>query len=320
MKKPLSIIGPAAVALLFTLSFVTEAIAIDVYQFLVQYKNGRVAEKISTQSTENYKNCYEGYVANIVLLKKAKYSLQSFAQTFGRKNYHRLMTGHFGFGLEEKIILDRNRGGFDVNPQALPPPDGKSKALAKELNRILYSDRQKDDGDTIDPSTLPNPELLPPLGDDPEYLAKGSPEGKGFGLPVSPHPDSPEESDEKERYSAGIDVHRFLAEYINGKTVEKATAQLPEEYRRRYKGYVKKVTSLGKETYTAKKFKKTFGEKNYSLLIQGLFGKDETDIVMDNRIRRGIAPHPRALPAVSASKKSIQLAQKRKGLAKIQKP
>ena len=318
MKKPLSLIGPAAVTLLLTLSIVTEALAIDVYHLLVQYKNGRVAEKISTQSEENYKNCYEGYVANVVLLNKKEYSLQRFDQTFGRKNYHRLMTGHFGFGLEEQIIFGRNNSGLDVNPRALPPPDRKSKALAKKLDKIIHGGHQAGDSNPLVESLLPNPGPLPAQGDDPDSLAKWSPQEEGMDLPVEPHPKSPKESDEKESYGPKIDVYRFLAEYINGGTVEKVSARLPEEYHKQYRGYVRKVASLGKKTYSVRGFKKTFGGKNYNLLIQGLFGKDDMDIVMENRMRRGIAPQASALPA--SSKESIQLAQRLKELTEIQNP
>jgi hypothetical protein len=316
LKKPLSMIGLAAVTLLLALSIVTEALAIDVYHLLVQYKNGRVAEKISTQSVENYKNCYEGYVANVVLLNKKEYSLQRFDQTFGRKNYHRLMTGHFGFGLEEQIIFGRNNSGFDVNPRALPPPDRKSKALAKKLERIIHGGHQTGDSNSLGESLLPNPGPLPAQGDDPDSLAKWSPQEEGMDLPVEPHPKNPKESDEKESYGPKIDVYRFLAEYINGGMVEKASTQLPEEYHKQYKGYVRKVASLGKETYTVREFKETFGGGNYDLLIQGLFGKDDTDIVMENRIKRGIAPRPDVLPA--PSEKSIKLAHKLKKLTENQ--
>ncbi|MBL7204181.1 MAG: hypothetical protein ISS63_07610 [Desulfobacteraceae bacterium] len=308
MKKPLSMIGLAAITLLLTLSIITEALAIDVYHFLVQYKNGRIVEKITTYSEENYKNYYEGYVANVVLLNKKEYSLQRFIQTFGQKNYRRFMTGHFGLGLEEQIIFHRNAGGLDVDPLALPPPDKKSKALAKKFDRILHGDHQAGDTNQLDKSTLPNPAPLPAQGDDPDSLANWPLQGEGVDLPVDLHPESPKESDEKESYAAKIDVYRFLVEYINGRTVEKASTQLPEEYHKHYKGYVRKVAPLGKETYTVREFKETFGEKNYNLLIQGLFGKDDTDIVMENRIKRGIAPHPSVLPA--PSKKSNKLAKK----------
>ena len=318
MKKPLSMIGLAAITLLFTLSIITEAFAINVYHFLVQYKNGRIVEKITTHSEENYKNYYKGYVANLVLLNKKEYSLLRFIQTFGQKNYHRLMTGHFGFGLEEQIIFGRNGGGLDVDPYALPPPDRKSKALAKKLDRIIHGGHQAGDPDPLGKSLLPNPGPLPARGDDPDSLAHGSLQEEGIDLPVDPHPESPKESDEKERYGPKIDVYRFLAEYINGGTVEKASTQLPEEYHKQYKGYVRKVASLGKETYTVREFKETFGKKNYNLLIQGLFGKDDTDIVMENRMRRGIAPQASALPA--SSKESIQLAQRLKELTEIQNP
>lgn len=316
MKKPSSMIGPAAITLLLTLSIITEALAIDVYHFLVQYKNGRIVEKIATHSEENYKNYYEGYVANVVLLNKKEYSLQRFIQTFGQKNYHRLMTGYFGFGLEEKIIFHRNAGGLEVNPLALPPPDKKSKALAKKFDRILHGDHQAGDINELDKSSLPNPGPLSAQGDEPDSLANSSLQEEGVDLPVDLHPESPKESDENEIYSAKIDVYRFLAEYINGRTVEKVSTQLPEEYHEHYKGYVRKVASLGKETYTVREFKKTFGEKNYNLLIQGLFGKDDTDIVMENRIKRGIAPHPSVLSA--PSKKSIKLAKKLKKLIEDQ--
>ncbi len=316
MKKPLSMIGLAAITLLLSLTIMTQALAIDVYHCLVKYKNGRIAEKITLYSEENYKNRYEGYVANVVLLNKKEYSLQQFIQTFGQKNYHRLMTGHFGFGLEEKIIFHRNAGGLDVNPLALPPPDKKSKALAKKLDRIIHGDHQAADTKQLDKSLLRNQGPLPAQGDDPDSLANGSLQEEGVDLPGDLHPESPKESDVKESYRAKIDVYRFLAEYINGRTIEKASTQLPEEYHNHYKGYVRKVASLGKETYTVKEFKKTFGEKNYNLLIQGLFGKDDADIVMENRIKRGLAPQPSALP--DPSKKSIMLAKKLKNLVENQ--
>ena len=316
MKKPLAMIGLVVITLLLALSVITEALAIDVYHFLVQYKNGRVAEKFSTQSGENYKNCYEGYVAKVALLKKMKFSLQEFSQTFGPRSYHKLMMGHFGFGPEEQIIFHRNAGGLGVNPLALPPPGKNSNALAKELDRILNGANRKGDGNPADKFTLANPDLLPSQGDEPGSLANWSLREKDIDLPADPHPESPKESDEKESYGPKIDVYRFLAEYINGGTVEKVSTQLPEEYLKQYGGYVRKVASLGKETYTERGFKKTFGEKNYNLLIQGLFGKDDTDIVMENRIRRGIAPQASVLP-ISSKKKSIQLAQRLKELTEI---
>ena len=308
MKKPLSMTGLAAITLLLTLSIITEALAIDVYHFLVQYKNGRIVEKISTHSEKYYKNYYEGYVANVALLNKKEYSLQQFIQTFGQKNYHKFMTGYFGFGLEEQIIFHRNAGGLDVNPLALPPPDKMSKALAKKLDRILQGNHQTVDISQLDKSSLPNPGPLSGQGDEPNSLANSSLQEEGVDLPVDLHPESPKESDENEIYGAKIDVYRFLAEYINGRTVKKVSTQLPEEYHEHYKGYVRKVASLGKETYTVREFKKTFGEKNYNLLIQGLFGKDDTDIVMENRMKRGIAPNPNVLPA--PSKKSNKLVKK----------
>ncbi len=311
-------IGPAVITLLLALSLITEALAIDVYHFLVQYKNGRVAEKFSTVSGEDYKNCYEGYVANVVVLEKKEFSLQEFSQTFGPRNYHRLMMGHFGFGPEEQIIFHRNAGGLDVNPLALPPHDKKSKVLAKELERILNGEPQEGKGAPGDKSTLANPDLLPSQRDEPDSLANWSLREKNIDLPADPHPENPKESDEKESYGPKIDVYRFLAEYINGGTVEKVSTQLPEDYLKQYKGYVRKVASLGKKTYTERGFKKTFGEKNYNLLIQGLFGKDDTDIVMENRMRRGIAPRASALPA--SSKESIQLARRLKKLTETQNP
>jgi len=163
---------------------------------------------------------------------------------------------------------------------------------------------------------LPNQGPLPAQGDDPDSLANWSLQEEGVDLPVDLHPESPIESDEKEIYAAKIDIYRFLAEYINGRTVEKISTRFPEEYPKHYKGYVRKVASLGRETYTVREFKETFGEKNYNLLIQGLFGKDDVDLVMENRIKRGIAPHPSVLP--SPSKKSIKLAKKLKKLIENQ--
>ena len=175
MNKPLAMIELAAIAFLFTLSMLPEALAIDVYHFLVQYKNGRVAEKIATHSEKSYKDFFEGYVANVALLDKQEYSLHQFIQTFGEKNYHRFMTGYFGFGLEEEIIFQRNAGGLGVNPRALPPPDKKSKMLAKELDRILQGNRQADVADPLDQSAQPN--RVPPLpgqSNDSGFLANCS--------------------------------------------------------------------------------------------------------------------------------------------------
>ena len=308
MKKASSIIGPAAILLLLTLGFITEALAINIYHFLVQYKNGRIAEKISTHSAKNYKSCYEGYVEKVVLLNKKEYSLQQFIQTFGPRNYHLFMSGHFGCGLEEEIIFSRNAGGLGVNPLALPPPDGESKLLAKKLDRILHGDHEETDTHPLDKSTLSNPGSLSAQGNEPDSMAEGSLQEGGIDLPVDLPLESPMESDEKEILSVKIDIYRFIAEYINGGTVEKVSTRLPEEYHKLYRGYVRKIVSSGKETYTVKEFKKKFGEKNFNLLIQGLFGKDDTDLVMENRIKRGIAPHPSALPV--PSKKTITLAKK----------
>ena len=316
LKKPLLMIGLAGVILLLTLSIFTEALAIDVYHYLVQYKNGRIVEKIVTHSEEDYKNQCEGYVAKIELLNKKKYSLQRFIQAFGRDNYHRLMTGCFGFGLEEKIILQRNAGGLNVNPLALPPPDERSKVLAKKLDRILNGGHQAGDTDQLDESTLPHPSPLATQGDDSDFMVHWSLQDEDINLPVDLCRISPEETDERESYGVKIDIYRFLAEYINGRTVEKTSAQLPEEYHEHYKGYVRKVASLERKTYTVREFKKTYGGKNFNLLIQGLFGKDDIDIVMENRIRRGIAPYPGVLPA--PSKKSIKLARKLKKLTEDQ--
>jgi len=300
LKKPLAITGLAVIALLIGLSIIPDVHAIDVYHFLVQYKNGRVAEKIATHSGENYKNFFEGYVENVVLLNKKEYSLQKFVQTFGEENYHRFMTGYFGFGLEEKIIFNRNARGLHVNPLALPPPDKQSETLAKKLDGILHGGNHADDTGYLNKSTLPD--SAPPLTaqrHDPGFSANGSLKEGELDLPVDIHPESPKESDGKESYGAKIDIYRFLAEYINGRTVEKISTQSPAQYHQQFKGYVRKVELIEKETYTVRKFKETFGGKSYNLLIQGLFGKDDTDMVMENRIKRGIAPDPGVLPAPS---------------------
>ena len=276
----------------------TEALPIDVYHFLVQYQNGRIAEKIAVHSAVNYRNSYQGYVANVVLLNRREYSLQEFIQEFGLKNYYRYMTGYFGFGLEERIMFDRNMGGLDADPHALPPPDGRSEALAKRLKKILHGEEK--------PPCNPDQEEATPLltrvsltsrMEEPETLHIWSLREEGVDLPSEPIPACPEESDERRVRQVAIEVYRFLAEYINGTKVEKTTTQPPDQYQKRYKGYVKRVALLGKESYTARKFKETFGEKNYNLLVQGLFGRDDTDVVMDNRISRGLPPYPDALPA-----------------------
>ncbi len=300
MKRPLAIITLTAITILFTLSVIPEAIAIDVYHFLVQYKNGRVAEKIATHSEKHYKDSFDGYVAKVAFLGKKEYSLHEFIRTFGKKNYYRLMTGYFGFGLEEKIISQRNAGGLGVNPLALPPPDNRSKILAKKLDGILQSSRQEEVPDPLDQSTLSKPAPpLPAKCEDSGFLANCSlPEG-GVKLPVDLRSGGPKESDEKENYGPEIIVYRFSVEYMNGRTVEKVSTQLPEEYHRYYKGYVRGTALIERKAYSVKEFKKAFGEKNRVLLIQGLFGKDDIDIIMENRMKRGLAPDLSVLPATS---------------------
>lgn len=299
MKKLLSPIGSAAIAILLLLSITPEAFAIDVYHFLVQYKNGRVAEKITTHSEKAYKTFSEGYVENVVLLNKKEYSLHEFIQTFGDKNYDRFMTGCFGFGLEEQIISQRNTGGLHANPLALPSPDRKSKALEKAFAGMLNRDDQKPKINYLKRPLSPNADSLQPKGADSDFPVDWSLQKGGIDLAADLRQKSPQEADDKEGFGPKIQIYRFLAEFINGRTVEKVSAQLPETYCRQFKGYVRRAALTGRETYTMREFKKTFGEKSCHLLIQGLFGKDDTDLVMENRIKRGLAPDPGVLPAPS---------------------
>ncbi len=308
LKKPLLMIGLTAIAFLFTPAILSESLAIDVYHFLVQYKNGRIAEKVSLHSEENYKEFSEGYVADLVLLDKKNFSLHQFIEAFGEKNYYRFMIGEFGVGLEEQIIFLRNARGLGVNPQALPSPDKRSKELEKEFARMIQGGDQEDMGDSkndavssaaTNKTRQPDSPILvslPQKNDGPEvpsdWLAKDIDPASHLRL------SNPLESDQKED-EIKIVINRFLAEFINGSTVEKVSTQSPETYRKQFKDYVRRVALIEKESYTIKAFKKAFGENSYQLLSQGCFGKDDVDMVMENRIKRGMEPHPSVLPAPS---------------------
>ncbi|HKI49415.1 MAG TPA: hypothetical protein VKA69_08805, partial [Desulfobacteria bacterium] len=81
--------------------------AIDVYHFLVEYKNGRIVERIFPESPESYQIAFKGYVIKTKLIEKRDYSVDGFIQTFGEASHERLMAGYFGFGMEEEIMFNR---------------------------------------------------------------------------------------------------------------------------------------------------------------------------------------------------------------------
>ena len=94
-----------------------------------------------------------------------------------------------------------------------------------------------------------------------------------------------------------IDVYRFLVQYINGKVVEKTATITPEQYRKRYPGYVTKTALAQKKSYSEGQFKKVFGKKAHSLLVQGNFGVGDVEMVMQSRTERGMPPRKNVLPA-----------------------
>ena len=107
----------------------SRAWAIDVYHFLVEFKNGRAVERISAESPESYEHLFESYVSKTKLIEKREYSVNEFIQTFGEDPYEDLMAGYFGFGVEEEIIFNRQTQGLEFNADALPPPDETSIRL-----------------------------------------------------------------------------------------------------------------------------------------------------------------------------------------------
>jgi hypothetical protein len=117
-------------ALFYLLAFWTapEVGAIDVYSFVVQFKNGMTVDRISSQSPENYMNYFQGYVEKVELLRKKHYSVNQFIEDFGEEHFQLLLRGLFfvksnGEGLvkseEEQIMFERMTNGKGPDPGAL---------------------------------------------------------------------------------------------------------------------------------------------------------------------------------------------------------
>jgi hypothetical protein len=303
------------VLLLFASGQFSRAWAIDVYHFLVKYKNGRVAEKIYPEPPEDYEHQFKDYVSKTRLIEKREYSVDGFIKTFGEEKYERLMTGYFGFGLEEEIIFNRQTQGLGFDSGALPPPDETSSKLLEiwngmERKELLAESLKKAKTPQGDGPQEPQPETpkkitssraaVPKKSEkDGDRAARPLPEGaqtitlkteekrknEAEGPPSSPPPEG-----EK------IDVYRFLVQYINGKTVEKTATMTPEQYTSRYPGYVTKTAMVDKKSYSKSRFKKVFGEEAYSLLIQGNFGVGDMEMIMQSRSERGMPSRKDVLP------------------------
>ena len=283
-----------------------ETFGIDVYHFLVEYENGRIAEKIVSESPEAYQNYHEGYVLKTRLIEKREYSVDEFIQTFGYGAYECLMAGYFGFGLEEQIIFNRQTQGLETNVQALPPADETSARLLeiwKELENEKQGVFDTDHGKT----SKPQPKISEQKPSQPT-LKEPTPQietEKTLKIDekqvITSSTDNAEETPlrenaEKAIKTDAIHIYIFLVQYINGETLEKTSGMTPRQYANHYRGYVKKTALLQKKTYTENEFKKTFGKKSHSLLIQGNFGVSDIEMVMQSRMSRGMPPRESVLP------------------------
>ena len=94
------------ISIIYLLTFWTasDVRAIDVYSFVVQFKNGLTVDKISAQSPENYMNYFQGYVENVELLRKKQYSVNQFIEDFGEENFQLLLRGLFLWKVMEKVL------------------------------------------------------------------------------------------------------------------------------------------------------------------------------------------------------------------------
>ena len=87
-----------------------------------------------------------------------------------------------------------------------------------------------------------------------------------------------------------IHVYIYDVTYINGVTIKgKISANVtPDEYLHRYKIYIKHIDNKKKISYTILEFEEKFGKIGVLQLQQGVFGKDEYDMVLMNRKKRGM--------------------------------
>ncbi len=293
----------------------SETFGIDVYHFLVEYENGRIVEKIISESPVAYQNYHEGYVARTRLLERRQYSVDGFIQTFGYEGYERFMAGYFGFGLEEQIIFNRQTQGLETNAMALPPADETSAKLLeiwKELEKEKEGVFDADHGKTSKPKagiseqkssqpplkkTTPQIETEKVPEIDEKKVITSSP-GNAENAPL-------QDNAEKAIKTDTIDIYVFLVQYINGETLEKTSGMTPRQYANHYRGYVRKTALLQKKTYTENEFKKAFGKKGHSLLIQGNFGVSDIEMVMQSRMERGMPPHKNILPGTGPDAKKL---------------
>ena len=113
---------------LLTFWTASEVRAIDVYSFIVQFKNGLTVDRISAQSPESYMNYFQGYVEKVELLRKKHYSVNQFIEDFGEDNFQLFLRGLFfvesnGEALvkseEEQIMFERMTNGKEPDPGAL---------------------------------------------------------------------------------------------------------------------------------------------------------------------------------------------------------
>jgi hypothetical protein len=99
-------------------------------------------------------------------------------------------------------------------------------------------------------------------------------------------PKNPVEYEMKEAQQ--IHIYIFDVTYINGKTIRKVSSITPDEYLYEYRNYIKCIDKKEMMLYTVSEFKRKFGKNSFSQLQQGVFGRNEYDMVVMNRKKRGM--------------------------------
>jgi len=275
--------------------------AIEIYHFLVEFKNGSVVERIFSEPPERYEDSFKEYIMRTKLIEKRHYSVDGFIRTFGEKNYKRLVTGYFGFGPEEDIILKRQTHGLEADANALPAPDKMSAKLLETWKFIEKKDNTPAEAEIHLKSKRPDrfgeetvaskPSPVPRASDKKTTKASSRAEKKTVLKP-------PEKSIALTGASSGkkIVVYRFLVEYINGKIMERHATVTLNQYQNLYRGYVKRAALIEKKAYTENHFKSRFGQNAHQLLVQGSFGIGDIEMIMESRIKRGLPPRNDVLP------------------------
>ena len=110
---------------------------IVVYRFLVEYINGKLAEKYAVTPPGQYQKRYRGYVTRTALIEKKTYSKSQFEKAYGRNARQLLIQGNFGVGDIEMIMQSRMQRGMPPRKNVLPEPGPETPKLRKKLEGSL---------------------------------------------------------------------------------------------------------------------------------------------------------------------------------------